>query len=97
MREQLEAFDDLANQYRQSCRLDEFASDGRRRTAAVLPGDRPTPTWRARQEGVKYFGGIFLAIRNVVAHEDSVHWSEHEALEQLASLMCSPDGLLPAM
>ncbi|GAA4188833.1 hypothetical protein GCM10022288_15700 [Gryllotalpicola kribbensis] len=52
-----------------------------------FPGDRSTPTWRAQQEGAKFFGaGIFLAIRNVAAHEEAVAWTEHEALEQLASL-----------
>lgn len=52
-----------------------------------IPGDRTTPTWRARQEGAKYFGaGVFQAIRNVAAHEDTVTWSEQEALEFLASL-----------
>lgn len=52
-----------------------------------FPGDRSTPTWRARQEGAKYIAaGAFLAIRNVAAHEDEVAWSEHEALEHLAVL-----------
>lgn len=38
-----------------------------------FPGDRDTPTWRARQEGAKYLAaGVFLAIRNVAAHEDHV-------------------------
>jgi len=36
-----------------------------------FPGDRTTPTWRARQDGAKYLAaGAFLAIRNVAAHED---------------------------
>jgi hypothetical protein len=52
-----------------------------------FPGDRSTPTWRARQDGAKYLGaGFFLAIRNVAAHEDAVSWSEQEALEQLSTL-----------
>ncbi|MEV5975781.1 TIGR02391 family protein [Streptomyces sp. NPDC052114] len=52
-----------------------------------FPGDRDTPTWRARQEGAKYVAaGAFLAIRNVAAHEDEVTWSEQEALEHLATL-----------
>ncbi|WP_236246951.1 MULTISPECIES: TIGR02391 family protein [unclassified Streptomyces] len=52
-----------------------------------FPGDRNTPTWRARQEGAKYLAaGAFLAIRNVAAHEDEVSWSEQEALEHLATL-----------
>ncbi|MEU6825572.1 TIGR02391 family protein [Streptomyces atriruber] len=52
-----------------------------------FPGDRGTPTWRARQDGAKYLAaGVFLAIRNVAAHDDEVAWSEQEALEQLATL-----------
>jgi hypothetical protein len=52
-----------------------------------FPGDRSTATWRARQEGAKYLGaGAYLGIRNVAAHEESVSWTEHEALEQLATL-----------
>jgi hypothetical protein len=52
-----------------------------------FPGDRTTPTWRARMEGAKYASaGAFLAIRNVAAHEDRVTWSEQEALEHLAVL-----------
>jgi hypothetical protein len=52
-----------------------------------FPGDRTTPTWKARQEGAKYLSaGAFLAIRNVAAHEDGVTWTEHEALEHLAVL-----------
>jgi hypothetical protein len=52
-----------------------------------FPGDRTTPTWRARQEGAKYTSaGAFLAIRNIAAHEDQVTWSEQEALEHLAVL-----------
>lgn len=52
-----------------------------------FPGDRNTPTWRARQEGAKYLAaGVFLAIRNVAAHEDEVSWTEQEALEHLATL-----------
>jgi hypothetical protein len=50
-------------------------------------GDRTSPTWRARQEGAKYFGaGVFQGIRNVAAHEDGVSWSQQEALEHLAAL-----------
>ncbi len=30
--------------------------------------------------------GVFLAIRNVAAHEDEVSWTEQEALEHLATL-----------
>ncbi|WFB83735.1 MULTISPECIES: TIGR02391 family protein [Streptomyces] len=52
-----------------------------------FPGDRMTATWRARQEGAKYFGaGAFLAIRNVAAHEEAVGWSRQDALEHLAVL-----------
>ena len=52
-----------------------------------FPGDRTTPTWRARQEGAKYFGaGVFMAIRNVAAHQESVSWSEQETLEYLSTL-----------
>ncbi|MDB1088733.1 TIGR02391 family protein [Streptomyces sp. ACA25] len=52
-----------------------------------FPGDRTRPTWRARQDGAKYFAaGAFLALRNVAAHEEVVTWSEQEALEYLASL-----------
>jgi hypothetical protein len=52
-----------------------------------FPGDRNTPTWRARQDGAKYLAaGTFLAIRNVAAHDDEVSWSEQEALEYLATL-----------
>ncbi|MCX4745196.1 TIGR02391 family protein [Kitasatospora sp. NBC_01287] len=52
-----------------------------------FPDDRNTPTWRARQEGAKYLAaGVFLAIRNVAAHEDEVSWTEQEALEHLATL-----------
>lgn len=51
------------------------------------PGDRTTPTWRARQEGAKYVtAGVFLAIRNIAAHDDDADWSEQEALEYLATL-----------
>ncbi|MFJ9472542.1 TIGR02391 family protein [Streptomyces caniferus] len=50
-------------------------------------GDRATATWRAQQEGAKYFGaGAFLAIRNVAAHEEYVDWSQQAALEHLAAL-----------
>ncbi|MFD5656161.1 TIGR02391 family protein [Streptomyces hirsutus] len=52
-----------------------------------FPGDRNTPTWRARQEEAKCFAaGVFLAIRNVAAHEDKVPWTEQEALEHIATL-----------
>lgn len=52
-----------------------------------FPGSRESATWRARQDGAKYLAaGVFLAIRNVAAHEDKVSWSEHEALEFLATL-----------
>ncbi|MET9222220.1 TIGR02391 family protein [Streptomyces sp. NPDC003300] len=52
-----------------------------------FPGDRATPTWRARQEGSKYLSaGAFLALRNLAAHEDEVAWTEQEALEHLAVL-----------
>ncbi|WP_406414271.1 TIGR02391 family protein [Streptomyces halstedii] len=45
-----------------------------------------TPTWRARQEGAKYFSaGAFLGIRNLAAHQETVTWTEQEALEYLAS------------
>ncbi|WP_424570816.1 TIGR02391 family protein [Streptomyces sp. CH-036] len=49
-------------------------------------GDRDTPTWKARQEGAKYFSaGAFLGIRNLAAHQETVTWTEQEALEYLAS------------
>jgi Protein of unknown function (Hypoth_ymh) len=52
-----------------------------------FPGDRTSPTWRARQEGAKYLAaGASMAIRNEAAHEDTVDWSEQEALEHLAVL-----------
>ncbi len=52
-----------------------------------FPGDRTTATWKARQEGAKYFAaGAFLAIRNVAAHEEVVDWSRQDALEHLAAL-----------
>ncbi|WP_151775827.1 TIGR02391 family protein [Streptomyces abyssomicinicus] len=52
-----------------------------------FPGDRNMATWRARQEGAKYFAaGAFLAIRNVAAHEEAVDWSRQDALEHLAAL-----------
>jgi len=52
-----------------------------------FPGDRDTPTWRARREGAKYLAaGAFLAIRNGAAHEDELTWSEQEALEHVATL-----------
>ncbi len=52
-----------------------------------LPGDRTKPSWRSRQEGIKFFAaGYFRAIRNPAAHEESVAWSEQEALEYLAAL-----------
>jgi hypothetical protein len=52
-----------------------------------FPGDRTSPTWRARQEGAKYLAaGASMAIRNDAAHEDTVDWSEQEALEHLAVL-----------
>lgn len=52
-----------------------------------LPGDRSTPTWRARQEGAKFVAaGAFLAIRNVAAHEEITDWGQQEALEYLATL-----------
>lgn len=42
-----------------------------------FPGERENPTWRARQEGAKYFGaGVFLAIRNIAAHDDDAQLSE---------------------
>lgn len=51
------------------------------------PGDRSTPTWKARQEGAKYVtAGAFLAIRNIAAHEDDADWGHQEALEYLATL-----------
>lgn len=50
-------------------------------------GNHATATWRARQEGAKFFSaGVFLAIRNVAAHEETVSWSRQEALEHLAAL-----------
>jgi uncharacterized protein (TIGR02391 family) len=52
-----------------------------------LPGDRSSPTWKSQQEGVKFFAaGCFRAIRNPGAHEDSLDWSEQEALEYLSAL-----------
>ncbi|WP_322984417.1 TIGR02391 family protein [Streptomyces sp. S584] len=49
-------------------------------------GDRTTPTWRARQEGAMHVSaGAFLGIRNLAAHEESVTWTEQEALEYLAA------------
>ncbi|WP_432029916.1 TIGR02391 family protein [Streptomyces sp. 1222.5] len=52
-----------------------------------FPGDRTTATWRARQDGAKYFSaGAFLAIRNVAAHEEAVDWSRQDALEHLTAL-----------
>ncbi|MER0429923.1 TIGR02391 family protein [Streptomyces microflavus] len=49
-------------------------------------GDRETQTWKARQEGAKYFSaGAFLGIRNLAAHQETVTWTEQEALEYLAS------------
>ncbi|MFP8959030.1 TIGR02391 family protein [Streptomyces nanhaiensis] len=52
-----------------------------------FPGNRTTATWRARQDGAKYFtAGAFLAIRNVAAHEEAVDWSRQDALEHLAAL-----------
>ncbi|MFD7387821.1 TIGR02391 family protein [Streptomyces sp. NPDC059852] len=49
-------------------------------------GDRSTPTWRARQDGAKYTSaGVFLALRNLAAHEDEVNWTQQEALEYLAT------------
>jgi uncharacterized protein (TIGR02391 family) len=52
-----------------------------------LPGDRSKPSWKSQQEGVKFFGaGCFRAIRNPAAHEETVSWSEQEALEYLAAL-----------
>lgn len=51
------------------------------------PGDRTSPSWRARQEGAKYMtAGAFLAIRNVAAHEDDADWGSQETLEYLATL-----------
>jgi len=51
------------------------------------PGDRTSPSWRARQEGAKYMtAGAFLAIRNVAAHVDDADWDGQEALEYLATL-----------
>ncbi|MEV5429087.1 TIGR02391 family protein [Streptomyces sp. NPDC052701] len=51
------------------------------------PGDRTSPSWRARQEGAKYMtAGAFLAIRNVAAHEEDTDWGQQEALEYLATL-----------
>ncbi|MBZ6258905.1 TIGR02391 family protein [Streptomyces olivaceus] len=51
------------------------------------PGDRASPSWRARQEGAKYMtAGAFLAIRNVAAHEEDTDWGQQEALEYLATL-----------
>lgn len=50
-----------------------------------FPGDRTTPTWKARQDGAKYLAaGAFLGIRNVAAHEDDADWTERQALEHLA-------------
>lgn len=52
-----------------------------------LPSDRSKLSWRSRQEGVRFFAaGCFRAIRNPAAHEESVAWSEQEALEYLAAL-----------
>ncbi|MET4646092.1 hypothetical protein ABID95_005849 [Streptomyces atratus] len=49
-------------------------------------GDPDTPTWRARQEGAKYLSaGAFLGIRNLAAHEETVTWTEQEALEYLGT------------
>ncbi|MET9510786.1 TIGR02391 family protein [Streptomyces flavidovirens] len=49
-------------------------------------GDRDTQAWKARQEGAKYLAaGTFLGIRNLAAHEESVTWTQQEALEFLAT------------
>ncbi|MGW1998352.1 TIGR02391 family protein [Embleya sp. NPDC001921] len=51
-----------------------------------FPGDRSTPTWKARQEGAKFTtAGAYLAIRNLAAHEEAVGWEEQQALEYLAT------------
>ncbi|MFE2427167.1 TIGR02391 family protein [Streptomyces sp. NPDC059373] len=51
-----------------------------------FPGDRTTPSWRARQDGAKYLSaGAFLGIRNLAAHEEKVPWGQQEALEYLAT------------
>ncbi|MFD8685342.1 TIGR02391 family protein [Streptomyces sp. NPDC059651] len=49
-------------------------------------GDRDSPTWVARQEGaMQLSAGAFLAIRNLAAHEETVTWTQQEALEYLAT------------
>jgi hypothetical protein len=52
-----------------------------------MPGDRTTPTWRSRQNGVRSFAaGCYAGIRNLATHEHGPDWPEQIALEYLAAL-----------
>lgn len=51
-----------------------------------LPGDKPSKTWKSRQEGLHLLAqGAFAGIRNVAAHVED-EWPEQVALEHLAVL-----------
>lgn len=51
-----------------------------------VAGDPASPTTQSRQRGALQLGlAAFFAVRNPAAHE-TIEWTEHEALEQLAVL-----------
>lgn len=50
-----------------------------------LPGDPSTDTWRSRQRGLHLLAqGVYAGVRNVATHEQE-DWTEHQALEYLAT------------
>ncbi|MFF8919054.1 TIGR02391 family protein [Streptomyces sp. NPDC015032] len=47
---------------------------------------KPSSLWRSQHEGAAAFArGVYVAIRNPIAHELGDELKEHEALEQLAA------------
>lgn len=50
-----------------------------------FPGESSSDTWRSRQRGLQLLAqGIYAGIRNVATHEQE-DWTEHQALEYLAT------------
>lgn len=50
-----------------------------------LPADPSSDTWKSRQRGLHLLAqGIYAGVRNVAAHEQK-DWTEHLALEYLAT------------
>jgi hypothetical protein len=76
---------DIANdKVMQEAVSDKSAEAGKPRLRVA--GDPASATTQSRQRGALQLGlAAFFAVRNPAAHE-TVEWTEHEALEQLAVL-----------